>query len=512
MEIQVSNPWNVENLDEFLYFCCPECDLRNSSKVQFLQHALEKHPKAIECVQHFNEFVINEELTNMIKSEAKNTFINHNSYDQVQDIIQNVDIKLESSNNDCFNFINEIEISTENIPNNGTWHQNTLDNNDNSKAKKLSHRCGKCTGCLKEDCGKCHTCIDKPKFGGNGTRKQACINRSCTNLIDKCCTMCNKMFLKKSTLKEHMEVNHQIFEQIKAICDICGKEFSDNHHLKTHKNAKICCKEVACDFCGKIFTNINKLKSHKEIVHEGIKNFKCITCDRSFSTLKNQRRHQKRVHDGLMKNAEVCTLCGKNLSAGSLASHMKAIHSDERNELCKICGEAFKTSKSLRYHTKTVHEGIKVVHKYKCDQCEQSFSSESRRNDHVSGVHEGIKNHICSHCGAAYGSLNGLEFHIKAKHEGISYNCEKCDKSFHAKHYLMHHIKTVHEGKRRFKCDFCTKTFAHREGMKCHIKTVHEGVRYECDFCEKSFTQLPNLKKHVSDTHQTLQHKKDGLV
>ena len=26
------NPWTVENLEEFLYFCCPECDERNQSK------------------------------------------------------------------------------------------------------------------------------------------------------------------------------------------------------------------------------------------------------------------------------------------------------------------------------------------------------------------------------------------------------------------------------------------------------------------------------------------------
>ena len=40
------NPWNVDKLEKFLYFCCPECDLKDQSKVSFLQHALEKHPDA----------------------------------------------------------------------------------------------------------------------------------------------------------------------------------------------------------------------------------------------------------------------------------------------------------------------------------------------------------------------------------------------------------------------------------------------------------------------------------
>ena len=36
-----TNPWEVaDNLDQFLYFCCPECDEREKSKELFLQHAL----------------------------------------------------------------------------------------------------------------------------------------------------------------------------------------------------------------------------------------------------------------------------------------------------------------------------------------------------------------------------------------------------------------------------------------------------------------------------------------
>ena len=40
------NPWLVSNIDEFLYFCCPECDERNQSKELFLKHAFDEHPKA----------------------------------------------------------------------------------------------------------------------------------------------------------------------------------------------------------------------------------------------------------------------------------------------------------------------------------------------------------------------------------------------------------------------------------------------------------------------------------
>ena len=37
------NPWGVESLDDFLFFCCPECDYRNGSKSSFIKHALINH-------------------------------------------------------------------------------------------------------------------------------------------------------------------------------------------------------------------------------------------------------------------------------------------------------------------------------------------------------------------------------------------------------------------------------------------------------------------------------------
>ena len=40
-------------------------------------------------------------------------------------------------------------------------------------------RCGECAGCNAGDCGKCDNCRDMPRFGGKGTKRQACRNRYC---------------------------------------------------------------------------------------------------------------------------------------------------------------------------------------------------------------------------------------------------------------------------------------------------------------------------------------------
>ena len=37
------NPWDVSNIQEFLFYNCPECDIRLKDGKMFMQHALENH-------------------------------------------------------------------------------------------------------------------------------------------------------------------------------------------------------------------------------------------------------------------------------------------------------------------------------------------------------------------------------------------------------------------------------------------------------------------------------------
>jgi len=55
---------------------------------------------------------------------------------------------------------------------------------EKDNTKRLA-RCGKCTNCKSQDCGNCYNCADKPKFGGPGIKKQACVNRKCLLMVPR---------------------------------------------------------------------------------------------------------------------------------------------------------------------------------------------------------------------------------------------------------------------------------------------------------------------------------------
>ena len=50
MEEYGKSPWLVQNIEDFLYYCCPECEIRDHSKDHFLQHVFEKHPDGMKML------------------------------------------------------------------------------------------------------------------------------------------------------------------------------------------------------------------------------------------------------------------------------------------------------------------------------------------------------------------------------------------------------------------------------------------------------------------------------
>ena len=53
-KLETFNPWKVENIDQFLNYCCPECDSKQKTKADFIIHAIDAHPNSREFLPLFD--------------------------------------------------------------------------------------------------------------------------------------------------------------------------------------------------------------------------------------------------------------------------------------------------------------------------------------------------------------------------------------------------------------------------------------------------------------------------
>ena len=47
-KMDLINPWLVSSFEEFLFYCCPECDIKTKEKGQLYEHAVQEHQLAKE--------------------------------------------------------------------------------------------------------------------------------------------------------------------------------------------------------------------------------------------------------------------------------------------------------------------------------------------------------------------------------------------------------------------------------------------------------------------------------
>ena len=45
IKTEYENPWKIKSIYDLLYFVCPTCAFKDSSKQKFVNHALKEHPE-----------------------------------------------------------------------------------------------------------------------------------------------------------------------------------------------------------------------------------------------------------------------------------------------------------------------------------------------------------------------------------------------------------------------------------------------------------------------------------
>lgn len=166
------------------------------------------------------------------------------------------------------------------------------------------------------------------------------------------CTICNKGFYLKATLKTHMSVH----TDDKCICQVCKKQFGNQVYLKTHMklhNRPEARKKFTCDIC-KFETFYSYCHKEHMWTHTGEGQVPCEVCGKLI-----RRQYMKihiRIHTG--EKPEVCEYCSKAFSSRKYLVKHRRTHTGERPYQCKICDKRFTQRGTLTSHLRRHDAGL----------------------------------------------------------------------------------------------------------------------------------------------------------
>ena len=194
MKPKSESPWSVDNLEDFMFYCCPECNERNWDRDHFLEHAFDKHPLSQEYLQKFK---VKEEIVeenNFVKEEGIEEFFEIENVEQEE-------IHLEKKEN--------------------------LLKSDTEEDKKLPiKKERKVSSTIKlHKCSWCDKAYDLQwKLKAHIKAKHFEIYEKLPN--DNRCHECNKVYSSQDCLKKHQKLVHLGIKKEKTKqCDLCPQKF-----------------------------------------------------------------------------------------------------------------------------------------------------------------------------------------------------------------------------------------------------------------------------------------------
>ncbi|XP_014472291.1 PREDICTED: zinc finger protein 91-like isoform X2 [Dinoponera quadriceps] len=338
------------------------------------------------------------------------------------------------------------------------------------------------------------------------------------------CYLCDKQFLSKNVLKEHM---HSHEEVRRALClkktpekpqKVPQKVIISGSVVKTPPSGK---KANKCPYCGKEYLYIisfdKHIKKHEREEKEGgdssmplevsfVEDDRGMILDNSDSKYRRRTRRNT-VADGKYNDdydEEEEEVEEEEEDDGSGGGAGDDDDDDDKNERAKL-NEA----------------------KLACDKCPQMFGTKLGLKKHVSVRHTAQKCNVCEEeCDnllqlrkhrAKHMNLDIVQKESKNEDEeeeggeeeaGKEYKCPKCSAMYVFKKSLLKHMET-HYGTNNhsYSCKVCGQQFPRKDQMRRHAEQHGRVKAYKCTQCNKTFGNEFTLRNHlISTSHKTFLH------
>nr|CAI5867008.1 unnamed protein product [Callosobruchus analis] len=332
------------------------------------------------------------------------------------------------------------------------------------------------------------------------------------NRITNRCIHCNKTFVFKRTLDDHIVKRHP--------------DFIASVSRKVHECTKCSFKTVSTNYLKR------HMVSHQNIAHTRITH-KCIYCNKTLSSKQALDDHILNRHPDFIASVSgkvhECTECTyKTVFISQLRGHM-AKHPDVAHKYitnrCIYCNKTFASTRSLNDHIVKTHPDFIASVKSKiheCTQCTYKTTISKRIREHLIAKHPEIAdNHIfsrCIYCNNTFTCQRVLDDHIVKRHPDFIasvsrkvHECTKCAFKTVRPSRLKEHIKVKHPDRDGNRCIYCNKTFVQKQTLDDHIVKTHpdfiasvNSKIYECIQCTYKTTISKDIREHLMSKHHQI--------